>query len=489
MTTRGKAVFPALTLTASILGLAMVATPSWAATAPPAMTLAIAGASVTFDSTGTVTYTGACNASACPATVMVGNGSNGFNAGQIAWFGSIGAFTGSVEGQTRPALTSPEIDILVSQMTNTGAAAGTLTISWTDVGFTVGESPSTMNVTTNGVGTVSYTSYVDNTNKPFGTGTAVATVGNAGGVASGSGPTASPFSITNAETITLPANSATLSSDFSFHVAPHPPLALSCTGLAAGTVGTPYTAALSATGGVPSYTFQITSGSISPLLLNLSSGVISGTPTTPGTLSFTAQVTDSSGNTGFNTAAASCSIIVTTPKTTPPCLTGGDAATIGFWHNKNGQALILAMNGSSSSKTLANWLATNFPYLYGAHSSNNLTNQTNTQVAALFLTYFGASGQKTSAQILAGALASYVTSSTLAGTTATGYGFNSSAGGTGAKGYNVGSDGSAIGLVNNTTYTVLQLLQQANLDEANGTFNANAFNDIFNNINTTGDIS
>ena len=90
---------------------------------------------------------------------------------------------------------------------------------------------------------------------------------------------------------------------------------------------------------------------------------------------------------------------------------------------------------------------------------------------------------------MAGALASYVTSSTLAGTTAKSYGFNSSAGGTGAKGYNVGSDGSAIGLVNNTTYTVLQLLQQANADEANGTFNANAFNDIFNGINTTGDIS
>ena len=125
-----------------------------------------------------------------------------------------------------------------------------------------------------------------------------------------------------------------------------------------------------------------------------------------------------------------------------PSISKGDTATIGFWHNKNGQALILALNGSATSKTLANWLATNFPYLYGVHSSNNLTNKTNTDVAALFMTFFGASGQKTNAQILAGALASYVTSSTLAGTTATKYGFNSSPGGTGAKTYNVGSDGS-----------------------------------------------
>jgi len=451
------------------------------------MTLAVAGASVAFDSTGTVTYTGTCNATTCPATVIVGNGSDGFPAGQIVWFGTIGTFSGSITGQTKPSLAPPLIDILVSGITNSGPQA-TLTISWTDVGFTVGESPATINVTTNGVGNATYTSYVDNTNKPFGTGITVATVGTAGGVTTGSGPTANPFSMTNVEAITLPTN-GTASSDYSLQVAPHPPLALSCIGLAAGTVGTPYTAALSATGGVPPYSFQITSGSVSPLLLNLSTGVISGTPTSAGTLSFTAQATDSSGLTGFNTAGASCSIIVTTPKTTPPCLVSGDAATIGFWHNKNGQALILSLNGGASSKTLANWLATNFPWLYGAHSSNNLTNQTNTNVAALFLTFFGAGGQKTNAQIMAGALASYVTSSTLAGTTAKSYGFNSSAGGTGAKGYNVGSDGSAIGLVNNTTYTVLQLLQQANADEANGTFDANAFNDIFNGINTTGDIS
>jgi hypothetical protein len=167
----------------------------------------------------------------------------------------------------------------------------------------------------------------------------------------------------------------------------------------------------------------------------------------------------------------------------------GDTATIGFWHNKNGQALILALNGGPSFTALANWLATQFPWLYGAHSSNNLTGQTNTTVAALFLKFFGAGGQKTDAQILAGALASYVTSTTLGGTNAVAYGFNSSAGGTGTHTYNVGSGGSALGLVNNQPCTVLQLLQQANLTEENGTFNANALNDVFNGINSSGDIS
>ena len=94
------------------------------------------------------------------------------------------------------------------------------------------------------------------------------------------------------------------------------------------------------------------------------------------------------------------------------------------------------------------------------------------------------------AQVMGGALASYVTSSTLAGSNiAASYGFKVSASGTGAKAYNVGSDGTAIGLKNNTSYTVLQLLQQANLEMQLGTFNANAFNDVFDGINSKGDIN
>ena len=95
-------------------------------------------------------------------------------------------------------------------------------------------------------------------------------------------------------------------------------------------------------------------------------------------------------------------------------------------------------------------------------------------------------------RILAGALASYVTSSGLTGSTkSVGFGFNNSPGGTGAKGINVGSYGTAIGLSNNTSYTVLQLLNQVNVDIQNGTYNAaaNAFNVIFSDINQTGDIS
>ena len=36
----------------------------------------------------------------------------------------------------------------------------------------------------------------------------------------------------------------------------------------------------------------------------------------------------------------------------------GLTATIGFWHNNNGQALIKSFGTTSSGLTLANWLAT-----------------------------------------------------------------------------------------------------------------------------------
>lgn len=317
MTTKIKTGFPGFTLAASILGLAFTALPSFAAIVPPALQISVSpGVSVTIDSTGTQTYGASCTSTLCPpGSVTVASGS-------ITWSGTIGNFTlSTVVGHTKPLLTQPNIDLGVGSITTTAAAGGTITIEWTDTGFTVGETPGTMTVAPGAVGSAVYTSYVDNTNAAFGTGIKVGST-TTGGIVSGPGPSANPFSMTNVEVVTLPAGVGTSAppflSDFQLQVAPHPPLALSCTSLAAGTVGVSYSSLLSATGGVPAYTFSISSGSISPLVLNSSTGAITGTPSTSGTLSFTAKVVDSSGNTAANTATASCSIVVSKPKTTPP---------------------------------------------------------------------------------------------------------------------------------------------------------------------------
>ena len=71
------------------------------------------------------------------------------------------------------------------------------------------------------------------------------------------------------------------------------PLGITTSSLPSGTIGSTYTNLLQATGGTAPYTWSIASGSL-PAGLSLASatGIISGTPTTAGTFSFTATAAD-----------------------------------------------------------------------------------------------------------------------------------------------------------------------------------------------------
>jgi hypothetical protein len=85
------------------------------------------------------------------------------------------------------------------------------------------------------------------------------------------------------------------------------PLSVATTSLPGATVGQPYSATLTASGGVPPYIWQ--AGDLPPgLILNLTTGEIAGTPTTAGTFSFTALVRDQSVPAA--TASAGLSITV-----------------------------------------------------------------------------------------------------------------------------------------------------------------------------------
>jgi hypothetical protein len=259
------------------------------------------------------------------------------------------------------------------------------------------------------------------------------------------------------------------------------PLTISCPA-GTGTVGVPYASSAPVTGAVGTLTFSVASGTLPPgMTLNASSGAVTGTPTVGGTYSFTLQVQDS--GTGNRATSSACGITIST---TPAQICGGDTATIGFWHNQNGQALINAVNGGGSSTALSSWLVQQFPTLFGSTSTYNLTGDTNAQVASVYMTAFA--NDKTFAQIFAGALAAYVTNSGLAGGSYAGpYGFNYSAGGTAGKTWNVGTSGSGIGLSNNTSYTLMQILVAANQTQSTSP-DSNAANVIFNGINQGGDI-
>lgn len=85
-----------------------------------------------------------------------------------------------------------------------------------------------------------------------------------------------------------------------------------------GTTGSAYTATLTAAGGTAPYTLVLASGQLPPGINLASSGSLSGTPTTAGAYTFSAQVTDSLGA----TATASLGITISAPS--PVNITNSD---------------------------------------------------------------------------------------------------------------------------------------------------------------------
>jgi hypothetical protein len=208
-------------------------------------------------------------------------------------------------------------------------------------------------------------------------------------------------------------------------------------------------------------------------------------------------------NTGSQTVTVTDTVTATITGSTPPVsifagtpVQQGQSAGIGFWQNKNGQALINSFNGGSTATALSAWLATTFSNLYGSNAgTNNLTGQTNAQVAAFYLTLFNSTGPKLDAEVLATALNVYATTSSLGGgPAATQDGFTITAAGLGVATYNVGSNGAAFGVPNNTTLTVMQVLLEANAQAVNGVlYNGNTTLRqealaVFDGINTAGGI-
>ena len=89
-----------------------------------------------------------------------------------------------------------------------------------------------------------------------------------------------------------------------------PPLQVTTASLPADQFGLSYDESLGATGGIGPYTWSVALGSLPSGLKLSSSGLISGTPTAPGTFGFSVKATDSSTPTSFS-ATQALSITVT----------------------------------------------------------------------------------------------------------------------------------------------------------------------------------
>jgi len=118
-------------------------------------------------------------------------------------------------------------------------------------------------------------------------------------------------------------------------------LTITTSSMPADTVGVAYNQTLTATGGATPYTWAISSGSLpAGLSIVASTGAITGTPTTSGTSSFTARVTDNAAA----TATKALSIVINaTPSITTSSLPGG---TVGTAYNQT-----LAASGGTTPLT------------------------------------------------------------------------------------------------------------------------------------------
>jgi hypothetical protein len=141
-----------------------------------------------------------------------------------------------------------------------------------------------------------------------------------------------PATVATAFTVTLTVTSVaspTLTTVITLTIPANPSITTTAGALAGGIVGTPYSVALAGAGGITPFTWSITQGALpAGLALNATTGVLTGTPTAPGSASFTVTLTDSGSPALTATAAYTLSVAypaITIITTTLPSGTAGTA--------------------------------------------------------------------------------------------------------------------------------------------------------------------
>jgi hypothetical protein len=200
--------------------------------------------------------------------------------------GGTGAIGGTPTASGTPKFTVQVSDakgVIATKQFSITIAAGLIVTTAPGLPDAAGSVAYTVTISAAG-GTPPYTWSISNGSLPGGV-----TLNSATGVISGTPASSGNFQFTVQVTDTTSVSAGkqftlNVTQSLNFTTAPTLP---------AGAPATPYITALSASGGTLPYTWTITGGALpNGLGLNVSTGLISGTPATTGTFSFTVQVTD-----------------------------------------------------------------------------------------------------------------------------------------------------------------------------------------------------
>ncbi len=125
------------------------------------------------------------------------------------------------------------------------------------------------------------------------------------------------------------ANGCTATKVYNWVISPCPPITLNPATLPNGTPGTAYSQTITQTGGTNPTTYTVSSGTLPPGLSLATGGGLTGTPTTPGTYTFTVQSSSVGGCLGSQTytIVIACPTITLAPGTLP-------ADTVGQAYNQ-----------------------------------------------------------------------------------------------------------------------------------------------------------
>ncbi|HEX8151824.1 MAG TPA: ice-binding family protein [Thermoanaerobaculia bacterium] len=225
---------------------------------------------------GTAPYTFTVISGSLPPGLTLG--SNGALTGTPT---TAGSFTFTVRGADANGCIGTRIYTIVIN----AAGCPTITLSPATIpGSTAGTPYGPVNVTASG-GTGPYVFSVTAGALPSGV------TLSPGGVISGTPTTSGSFNVTITATDALGCRGSRIYAA----LVNCPVIAISPASLPNSTIGFPYSASLTGSGGTAPYTFVRTSGTLPPGLTLSSAGQFSGTPNTPGTFNFTVTATDAVG--------------------------------------------------------------------------------------------------------------------------------------------------------------------------------------------------